>query len=445
MRTDTILHYATDRIPRYTSYPTAPHFSGSVDAGRYARWLAELDPAEPVSVYLHIPFCKAMCWYCGCHTKATRRSAPVEAYAEVLLREIDTVAAHTAGRLSVSHVHWGGGSPTYLPPHWFEALMTRLRDRFDLRSDAEIAVEVDPRLFSDGLAEVFRATGVNRASLGVQTFDETVQRAVNRVQPASLVAQCADRLRAAGIEAINLDLLYGLPHQTVQACMETVETALALRPDRFSVFGYAHVPHMKPHQAMIRDSDLPGAAERLAQADAIAAALVAAGHVQIGLDHFARRDDPLAAALAAGTLRRNFQGYTTDSATAIIGVGASAIGWLPQGYVQNTAVTHEWERRVNDGKLPTARGYSLTREDRMRRAVIEQLMCTLEADTPAIAAAYGLPLEMPDLSGFEQAGILTHHAGHIAINPAYRPLVRSVAALFDAHLPASTARHAVAV
>lgn len=445
MRTKTILRYANDRVPRYTSYPTAPHFSPEVGADTYARWLGELDSTEPVSLYLHIPFCKTMCWYCGCHTKATRQLAPVEAYAEVLLREIDTVASHTGSRLKVSHVHWGGGSPTYLPPARFAALMARLRERFDVLDDAEIAVEVDPRIFSEEMAAAFSASGVNRASLGVQTFDETVQRAVNRIQPLELVGECVDRLRGAGIEALNLDLLYGLPHQTVKACTDTVAAALAYCPERFSVFGYAHVPHMKPHQKMIRDPDLPDAAERLAQADAIADALTAAGYVQIGLDHFAHRDDPLAAALERGDLRRNFQGYTTDTAAAIIGLGSSAIGWLPQGYVQNTPMTHDWERRVLEGKLPIARGYSLTPEDRLRRAIIEQLMCTLEVDPQALAATHGLDIVLPDLSAFEQAGILSQQDGRIAVDPAYRPLVRSVAAAFDAYLPTSTARHAVAV
>ncbi|WP_300543676.1 oxygen-independent coproporphyrinogen III oxidase [Maricaulis sp.] len=445
MRTETILKYANERVPRYTSYPTAPHFSPDLDARDYGQWLAGLDPNAPVSLYLHVPFCRTMCWYCGCHTKATRRIAPVDAYADILLKEIDTVANHTAARLKVSHIHWGGGSPTYLPPRRFEALMDRIRHRFDVLPDAEIAVEVDPRIFDDAMASAFVASGVTRASLGVQTFDDSVQRAVNRIQPRELVEECVDMLRDAGVTGLNFDLLYGLPLQTVENCIASARMALALRPDRFSVFGYAHVPHMKPHQSMIAENDLPGAAQRLAQADAIAGTLAAGGQVPIGLDHFARAGDELARALEAGALRRNFQGYTTDTAPAIIGLGASAIGWLPRGYVQNTAHTHDWERRVLNGELPTARGYRLTPEDRLRRSIIEQLMCTLSADPAALAAAAGLAVPQADLSAFQAAGIVAREGSRVIVDPAYRPLVRNVAAAYDERLQTSSARHAVAV
>lgn len=445
MRTETILKYAGERVPRYTSYPTAPHFTADIGSTSFAGWLAELDPSAPVSLYLHIPFCRTMCWYCGCHTKATRRLDPVEAYAEMLLREIDTIANHSPGRLKVSHVHWGGGSPTYLPPQRFAALMDRLRHRFDVLDDAEIAVEVDPRIFLPGMASAFADTGVNRASLGVQTFDEDVQRAVNRVQDRACIEQCVDLLRAAGVSGVNFDLLYGLPRQTEANCASSAATALEFGPDRFSVFGYAHVPHMKPHQKMIRDDELPDAAARLAQADAIAGVLATGGHVPIGLDHFAHRTDPMVRALEAGTLRRNFQGYTTDTAAAIIGMGASAISWMPQGYIQNTPHNHEWERRVENGELPVARGYRLTPDDRLRRAIIEQLMCHLDVDLDALTRETATGFDMPDLADFETAGIVTREGARIAIAPEYRPLVRSVAAAFDAYLPASTARHAVAV
>lgn len=445
MRTETILKYANDRVPRYTSYPTAPHFTPQTGADSYAGWLRDLDPARPVSLYLHIPFCRTMCWYCGCHTKATRRLDPVEAYAEVLLEEIDIVANRMPGRLKVSHVHWGGGSPTYLPPARFAALMDRIRHRFDVLENAEIAVEVDPRIFSPGMASAFSDTGVNRASLGVQTFDPAVQAAVNRIQDRDCVAGCVDLLRAADIDGLNFDLLYGLPLQTVDNCAASARAALEFGPDRFSVFGYAHVPHMKPHQKMIREEALPGAAERLAQADAIADVLVAGGHVQIGLDHFAHRTDDLAQALERGTLKRNFQGYTTDTADTIIGLGASAIGWLPQGYIQNTPHNHEWERRVREGELPIARGYALTPDDRLRRDVIEELMCTLSVDPQAHAARHGLALDLPDLGAFRREGIVRIEGSRIFVEPEFRPLLRSVAAEFDAYLGGSAARHAVAV
>ncbi|PWE18075.1 oxygen-independent coproporphyrinogen III oxidase [Marinicauda salina] len=445
MRHDIILARADARVPRYTSYPTAPHFSADIGPDRYAGWLGELDPQQPVSLYLHVPFCRSMCWYCGCHTKATRRAEPVDAYAAVLLDEIELVAGRLPARMKVSHIHWGGGSPTYLAPARFVEIMDRLRARFDVLADAEIAVEVDPRIFSGSMASAFRSAGVTRASLGVQTFDPEVQKAVNRVQDYELVADCVERLRAAGVDAFNMDLIYGLPLQTEANCRDSARKALSLGPDRFSVFGYAHVPHMKPHQKMISEDALPGPAERLAQADAIAEELVAGGQEPIGLDHFARRGDALAQALHDGSIRRNFQGYTTDAAPAIIGFGSSAIGWLPQGYVQNTPMTHDWERRVLEGRLPTARGYALTDDDRMRRTIIEQLMCRLEADPVAIAAAHGLPAPEADLSDFLRDGVVAMDGSRIVIDPTYRPLARSVAAAFDARLANSTARHAVAV
>lgn len=445
MRTDTILKFAHERVPRYTSYPTAPHFSSTINGSTYGRWLTELDRSKPVSLYLHVPFCRAMCWYCGCHTRATRQNEPVERYADALLKEIEIVAATAGSRLEVTHIHWGGGSPTYLPADRFVTLMDRIRQRFDVLSDAEIAVEVDPRIFDDAMQGAFITAGVTRASVGIQTFDDAVQRAVNRIQPPEVVEECVDKLRDAGVIGLNFDLIYGLPLQSVENCISTARTALQFNPDRFSVFGYAHVPHMKPHQKMIAETDLPDAAARLAQADAIADVLTAHDHVAIGMDHFARSGDALADAQREGTLRRNFQGYTTDTASAIIGLGASAIGRLPQGYVQHTSSTHEWERRVGEGELPTARGYRLTAEDRLRSDIIEELMCTLSVDPERHAVRHGLDLPRPDLEAFESAGIVVRDGNRIAVPPEYRPLIRSVAAAFDGYLANSTARHSVAV
>ena len=445
MRRAIIHRYATERLPRYTSYPTAPHFDTRVDSAVYARWLGQLDRGAPVSLYLHVPFCRTMCWYCGCHTKATRRIDPVDAYAEGLLREIDIVASHLQDRLKVSHIHWGGGSPTYLPSDKFMELMARIRTRFDVLDDAEIAVEVDPRLFSADMANACTRTGVSRASLGVQTFDPVVQQAVNRIQSQELVSDSIALLKTAGVKAVNLDLIYGLPLQTEASCRETVRRALDLAPDRLSVFGYAHVPHMRPHQRMIKEADLPDGRERLAQSDAIAEQLIAAGYVQIGLDHFARADDPLAHALEKRTLRRNFQGYTTDAASAVIGLGSSAISCLPQGYAQTTPMTNDWERRTMQGGLCVERGCALTPEDRMRREIIEQLMCYLSVDLEAVFEAHGLRLDVPDLSEFEAAGVVTLGPSQIDISPDYRPLARNVAATFDVRLATSCARHALAV
>lgn len=416
MRDQIILKYAHRRLPRYTSYPTAPNFSPAVTAEDYMNWLDDLNPAEPLSVYLHVPYCREMCWYCGCNTKATRQYGPVERFSEILLKEIDLVAARMPGRMKVSHVHWGGGSPTYVRPQRFVEIMDRLRSRFDVGADADIAIEVDPRQLSEALARVFATSGVTRASLGVQTFDERVQAAINRLQSTAAVARCVGLLRDAGVSSLNFDLIYGLPLQTVDSCRETAREALRFSPDRFSVFGYAHVPNFKSHQRMIRDDDLPDGASRLNQALAMAAALTQAGYVSIGLDHFAKANDPLAVAHARKKVRRNFQGYTTDDAAAIIGLGPSAICSAPQGYVQNLAATPDWEHRIEAGKLPVARGCLLTPEDRFRGEIIERLMCDLEADVDAIAARHGFAAPQPDLSTFVEAGVVAANGRGLRVN-----------------------------
>ena len=444
-RTEIILAYADRRIPRYTSYPTAPHFTSEVDADVYRSWLAAVPPGMAASLYLHVPFCRTMCWYCGCHTRATLQSEPVERYLDALELEIDLVADAIGGRLPVVHIHWGGGSPTLVRGKRFVRIMERIRSRFEVREDAEIAVEVDPRTLRDDLVEAMAASGVNRASIGVQTFDAQVQKAINRPQTYALVAKAATRLRQAGIGGMNADLLYGLPHQTVRSAEETVVQLLELAPERVSVFGYAHVPHMKKHQRLIDEAALPGPWERLAQVDCIADTLAAAGYTAVGLDHFARPDDRLAVALRTGQLHRNFQGYTTDTAPVLIGFGVSAIGSLAAGYVQNTPATGNWEAAIRSGRLPVSRGYALRPEDRMRGEIISRLMCELSADIAAIAAAHDLPEPEPDLSRLERDGIVRREGSRIVVEESFRPLARVVAAAFDAWLSVGEARHANAV
>ncbi len=313
------------RVPRYTSYPTAPHFHAGVAAQTYGDWLRNLDSAAPLSLYLHIPYCHEMCWYCGCHTKATQRYAPVRDYVGVLQTEIARVADAIGRRQTVSHIHWGGGTPTILSDSDMAAVMANLRERFDIAGDAEIAIEADPRTLSYEKTVALADAGVTRASLGVQDCNAHVQAAINRVQPLEQTAGAVGALRAAGIERINIDLMYGLPLQTVADVRRTVEAVLPLKPDRLAVFGYAHVPWMKSHQKMIDEAALPNADERLRQSEAMALALVAHGYRHIGLDHFARAGDPLSIALRTGNLRRNFQGYTTDRADTLLGFGASAL------------------------------------------------------------------------------------------------------------------------
>ena len=431
----TFARYAAMRVPRYTSYPTAPHFSAAVDEVQYRSWLESL-PDERVSIYLHIPFCREMCWYCGCHTTVTRRRAPVSRNAATLAREIDLVAAAIGRKLTVGHLHWGGGSPTLLSPEDVASIQGGLKDRFVLDAMAENAVEIDPRTLTPELARAFARAGVNRASLGVQTFDPKVQAAINRVQSFEVTAATVRTLRESGIPAINFDLIYGLPLQTIQSCLDTVEQALRLQPDRLAVFGYAHVPEFKAHQRRIDETALPGPAERHEQAEAIAQALTLRGYRQIGLDHFALPGDSLASAAEGGALHRNFQGYTTDRCRTLIGFGVSAIGRMPRGFVQNATRIPDYERRILAGQLATVRGCSTGEEDSRRGAIIEQLMCNYRAEVGSIDA----PLDQ-----LVADGLIRRSGDMIEIVDEARPLVRVVAAAFDAKLAASTARHATAV
>jgi oxygen-independent coproporphyrinogen-3 oxidase len=447
--TDLIAKYDR-RVPRYTSYPTAPHFSRAVDGTAYAGWLAALPQQAELSLYLHVPFCASLCLFCACHTTVTRRPEPLAAYTRDLLAEIDLVAAAIGRTAPVRHVHWGGGSPTALPPAALLAVMQRLRTRFDIPPDAEVAVEIDPRTLTPEGVEGLAAMGVNRVSLGVQDFDPQVQQAINRHQSLEVTATCAERLRAAGIGSINLDLIYGLPYQTVDGVTETVRQALTLDPDRAAVFGYAHVPWMKKHQALLPEAALPGTANRFAQRQAVEATLTGHGYHAIGLDHFARPDDRLAQAAAQGRMKRNFQGYTTDEAPVLLGLGASSIGSLPQGYVQNEPGVPAWRDAIQAGRLPTARGVAMTPADRLRRDVIEQIMCSLAVDLRATAARHGTDLAAlmdaaPALQDLARDGLIDWQGERVSVTTLGRPFVRGVAAAFDTYLRPDGARHSAAV
>jgi oxygen-independent coproporphyrinogen III oxidase len=442
--------YAKTTVPRYTSYPTSPHFSTHFPATTYREWLASLDPDEPVSLYLHVPFCKQQCWYCGCNMKLAARYSPVATYVQNLLQEIDLIAGALPARMPVSHLHFGGGTPTVLEPEDLAAVMARLGMRFQLLPDAEIAIESDPRTLTDPMIQQIGSLHFNRASFGVQEFDPKVQAAINRIQPPEMVERAIKGLRAAGVPNINFDLIYGLPHQNTAALCRTVEQCVAMKPDRVALFGYAHVPWVAKNQRMIDDDTLPTAFERAEQAQAAAAALVASGYIQIGIDHFALPGDSLAIAAAAGHLHRNFQGYTSDIARTLIGIGATAIGRTPHGYVQNASETGAWSRAVASGKLPVARGHALQEQDSLRSYVIERIMCDGSADLSAAGRALGFEddwyvEEIPELLQMQKDHLLTYADSKVSLTPEAVPLARVVAAVFDTYLRHSTARHSVAV
>jgi oxygen-independent coproporphyrinogen-3 oxidase len=451
MTPDLIAKY-DQRLPRYTSYPTAPHFEPTIDDRVYGGWLATLDPGEAISLYLHVPFCRALCWYCGCHTSVVNRPEIIADYAELLQDEIALTAAATGARPLVQTIHWGGGTPTMLDEAQMAAVMGAIRQNFRVGDNAEISVELDPRTMSRERAEALARLGVNRASLGVQDFDERVQGAINRIQPYETTADTIAWLRAAGIDAINLDLIYGLPHQTAEGVRRTVSRAADLGPDRMALFGYAHVPWIKHHQRLLDAEALPDTFERFEQAAAAAEALTGRGYRRIGLDHFARAEDSLSQMSGEHRIGRNFQGYTTDECATLLGFGVSSIGQLPFGHVQNVTEITAYRTRIRNGRLATWRGVRFSEEDRLRGAVIERLMCDLSVDLEAVAAEWDEAPEhfTPELGRLEPLiadGIATRDGWRIGVTEPGRPFLRAVAALFDCYLHEGEAplRHSKAI
>jgi oxygen-independent coproporphyrinogen-3 oxidase len=436
-------------VPRYTSYPTAPHFSDAVDAGTYEGWLETIGGGDDVSLYLHVPYCREMCWYCGCFTKIVQKYEPVAGYVDALLAEIDLVASRLSGRANARFIHWGGGSPTILRIEDWYRVLNRLRACFNVDADAEIAVEIDPRTMSRPYIADLAKAGVNRVSIGVQEFDADIQRAINRIQPFETTARVVDWIAEAGIENLNLDLMYGLPKQTVAHVERMTERALSFRPSRIALFGYAHVPWMKSHQRLINDDDLPGLEERWHQARHAAEQLVAAGYVRVGFDHFALPTDPLAG-MNADSVGRNFQGYTTDTAENLIGLGASAISSLRRGYAQNVASIPSYMAAVNAGRLAVARGIALSDDDRLRRFVIERIMCDMGVDIGEACLRFGMAADTLDpelqrLAPMIGDGLVAMDERRVRVSEHGRALVRNVAAVFDAYLESGKARHSTAV
>lgn len=437
-------------VPRYTSYPTAPHFNAEVSSATYGDWLLALPKGASGSLYVHIPYCDRLCWFCACHTKQTRQYDPVERYLQALDAEIETVAALAGKRLNVTALHFGGGSPTLLKPEHILALGQKLRSSFAFAPDAEISVEMDPNDMDEARFDALATIGMTRASLGVQDFDPRVQLTINREQTFEQTKWVVDAVRARGVGSVNLDMLYGLPHQTLGSIAATTKLVLSLRPDRIALFGYAHVPWMKKHQTMIDEALLPDASARLEQAEVATRLILAAGYEAVGMDHFALPWDNLAVAARSGTLRRNFQGYTTDQADALIGLGASSIGLMPQGYVQNMPATSEYERRVLAGGLATVRGVGLSDTDRMRSWVIERLMCDFSFSRCELLSRFGeaartVIAEAELVATDDRDGIFVRSGNRFVVTERGKPFVRSIAARFDAYLGQGAARHSVAV
>ena len=435
--------------PRYTSYPTADRFVDAFDAAAHAAWLEKRAVGgivRPLSLYVHLPFCASLCYFCACNkviTKDRRRSAQ---YLQYLERELALQSVHLSGSRRITQMHWGGGTPTFLADDELRALMQMLRTAFEFAPDGEYAIEVDPRAVGAGTIGLLREIGFNRLSMGVQDIDPAVQRAVNRVQPLGMTARVMEDARAAGFKSVNIDLIYGLPKQSVEGFARTLDAIIALSPDRIALYGYAHLPARFKPQRRILDADLPNADLRLAIFLLAQRRLQGAGYVHIGLNHFAKPGDELALAQRSGRLHRNFQGYTTQPDCDLLALGVSAISKVGPTYSQNISILDDYYDCLDQQRLPVARGIELTPDDLARRAVIMGLMCQGIVTTESIAIAHLLDFtlyfgrELRELETFAEAGLVTLEGDAISVTAQGRYFLRAIAMVFDRHAAAGRAR-----
>lgn len=436
------------RVPRYTSYPTAPHFSKSLGASDFSDWISLIPEGAQVSLYVHIPFCRRLCWFCACRTQGTRTLSPVRGYLDTLMQEIALLGAHLPKGVTLSRLHWGGGTPTLLDAAMITELAQALQAVAPLSEGSEFSVEIDPNEVDLARIEALTAAGMNRASIGVQDFNPQIQKIIGREQSFEVTRETVEMLRSAGIQSLNADILFGLPYQTRARISDSVQQLLSLSPDRVALFGYAHVPWMAKRQQMIPSDALPTPEERLRLYETAQALFLDAGFSEIGIDHFAVPSDGLAKAALAGKLRRNFQGYTDDTAQALIGLGASSISKFPQGYAQNSPGTSDYARSITQGHFATARGHRFVGDDKVRARIIEALMCDLRVELDDITGQFDvdrdtlLRLIQPVAQAFPGATELSPDA--FTIRPEARQLTRLVARGFDAY-DLSKAGHSTAI
>lgn len=428
------------QVPRYTSYPTAPNFHEAISGKTYEKWLRKLNETKKLSLYFHIPFCRQLCWFCGCQTKIINGYTPVRMYMELLKREVTLVASHTKCK-TVNHIHFGGGSPTILNGEDFKDFMALLADQYKINEDAEIAIEIDPRTVDAGKIKAYAETKINRVSLGVQDFDIKVQRAINRVQSFDLVQNQIKKLRDFAINNINIDLVYGLPHQTISSLKNTIEQTLTLQPNRISLFGYAHVPWMKKHQELIPTETLPDENLRMELFDNASTQLENAGYIAIGLDHFVKPEDGLACAKNSKNLNRNFQGYTSDTSDTLLGFGLSSISTLPTAYLQNTTDYQKYRSDIKRGVIPVARGIELNKQDIERRDIIMSLMCNRSASVDPVLYKE----ELSRLKDYIRSNDVIYQNGIIQVAHQARHKLRIIASVFDQYLHEKTNRYSQAV
>ena len=439
--------------PRYTSYPTAPQFTDQYERAVLAAEMAANHRSQrPLSLYFHLPFCETLCWFCGCTTITTHDYLRTKPYLAHLEKEISLIARDLGPDREVVQIHFGGGTPNFFPPEDILRIGDLIRQNFRLSADPEIGIEFDPRRLTRAHVAAFRALGGNRASLGIQDFDPAVQEAVNRIQPEEVTAQAISWIREEGFSSLNIDLIYGLPRQTPETFATTIERSLRYAPDRYAVFGYAHVPWVRGGQKVIEESDLPGPDTRLAMLKATVETLTGRGYAYIGMDHFDRENDELTLAQRAGTLQRNFQGYSTHGGTDICGFGLSAISQTETHYRQNAKNLPAYYDALDRGDLPITKALFLTADDQIRRDVIMRLMCDLSLDYGALGGRLGINFaeyfapEIATLGGEPAAdGLVELSAGGLRVTDRGRLLLRNLAMVFDTYLDRKPRRYSPTV
>ncbi len=429
--------------PRYTSYPTADRFVEAFGEAEVRNWLGGRNIGgikQPLSVYTHLPFCDTICYYCGCNKVVTRDHGRSAKYIKYLARELALLSQSLGAERSISQMHWGGGSPTFLSREEMREVMRALDAQFERRPDFECSIEVDPRRVETGTMGYLAELGFNRVSIGVQDFDPEVQKAVHRIQSEEITRRVIEEARAAGMRSVNLDLIYGLPKQTLDSFDITLGKVLALDPDRIALYGYAHLPRMFKPQRRIADSELPSPETRLQILTLAIGRLTRAGYLYIGMDHFAKPDDELAIAQRQGRLQRNFQGYSTHPECDMLGLGMSAIGRIGPTYYQNLKSLEEYYAALDAGRLPVWRGMVLTKDDLVRRAVIQALVCHFRLSIESIESSYLVDFagyfstELEDLRRLEEDGLVEVRPDWIVVTPKGRLLVRILCMVFDRYL-----------
>lgn len=425
------------KVPRYTSYPTAPHFSDAVGPAQFLDWIEAIPEGSAISLYLHVPFCRRLCWFCACRTQGTQSAAPVEAYVQTLVDELALLKQHLPKGVKLSRLHWGGGTPTLMTPAQMERLAEAIGAVVPFAEDYEFSVEIDPNEIDGPRLDTLAAAGMNRASIGVQDFDPDIQQTIGRIQSFDITRKAVDMIRERGVDSLNADILFGLPHQTKARMTQSVQKLLSLSPDRVALYGYAHVPWMAKRQQMIPSDALPTPAERLDLFETARHLFLWDSYAEIGIDHFAAQSDGLATAQRAGSLRRNFQGYTDDTAPVLIGLGASSISKFPQGFAQNVSGTSAYTGAVRGKRFATARGHRFTPEDRLRARIIEALMCDFRVSSSELTSAFGVSLDRLNqmyLAASDRFdGVVQITEDGLFIPPKARPLTRMIARAFDAY------------